>query len=435
MSGRAELPADVSRRTFLFLQGPLSPLYKKLGTELLAAGCRVRRINFCSGDWLHWHGAGTTSFKNKTDAWPSHIAEFLEREGITDLVLHGDQRIYHKAAITEAKKRCIRVFVTELGLLRSGWMTLEREGLATLSRFPNDADAIRSISNRAGDIDFAPLFPKSPALEIVPDVIYNLTNVFLKPLYPHYQRHTLYPPVLEYLRGAWRLSTGRRRDRLVRRQINALRPTGNPYFIFPLQLEGDFQLRAHSPYKSFAEVIETVVTSFAKNASAASQLVIKTHPLDVGFENWPALVAELKTRHQLAERIVFLNGGRLGDLFDGASGLVTLNSTAGIEAMQAGVPVKSLMPAHYDIEGMTHQGDLSGFWTSPERPDLGLLTDYLRAIAATVQVRGSIHNREGVEAAAKNMAQRILDLSVNEPGAFCPVPPRLEKARTLGVPL
>ncbi|MEP0456565.1 MAG: capsular biosynthesis protein [Roseibium sp.] len=413
----------------------MSPLYKKMGAELLAAGCRVKRINFCPGDWLHWHGARTRSFKGKTDAWPTHIAEFLEREGITDLVLHGDQRIYHKAAITEASKRGIRVFVTELGLLRSGWMTLEREGLATLSRFPNEAGAIRAISNRAGEIDFAPRFPKSVALEIAPDVVYNLANVFLKPLYPNYQRHTLYPPVLEYLRGAWRLSTERRRDRLVRQQIEALRASGSPYFIFPLQLEGDFQLRAHSPYKSFAEVIETVVTSFAKNAPRTSQLVIKTHPLDVGFENWPALVADLKSRHRLTERVVFLDGGRLGDLFDGASGLVTLNSTAGVEAMQAGVPVKSLMPAHYDIKGMTHQGDLSSFWSSPEGPDLELLSDYLRAIAATVQVRGSIHNRDGVEAAARNMAQRILDLSVNEPGAFSAFPPRLEKARALGVPL
>ena len=406
-----------------------------MGHLLQQQGAKVWRVNVCAGDWLHWRGPEATSYRGDTAGWAAFVDAFMERHQITDLVLHGDQRVYHKAAITQAQARGVRVFVTELGLLRSGWMTLEREGLATLSRFPNDPDQIRTIARGVGEIALSPAFPKSAWLEIGPDVIYNLTNVFFKLAYPKYQRHTLYPPVLEYARGAWRLLSERRRDAKVGRQIDALFRNGNPYFILPLQLEGDFQLRAHSPFESFAQVIEHVFISFAANAPETAQLVLKAHPLDVGFERWPQVVRHLSRRLAIGERIIYLDGGRLDALFEKASGLVTLNSTAGLEAMMAGVPVATLTPAHYDIDGLTHQGGLDTFWNRPAATDAGLLKDYLTAVAAAIQVRGSIHNKAGVEAAAKNMVRRILDLSVNEPGAFLPEPPRLASARAIGVDL
>lgn len=435
MRGAARAQAQSSGRRFLFLQGPLSPLFRDIGHILSGEGHKVVRINLCPGDWLHWHDGETRSFKGRPSEWKAYVGDLMDREAITDLVVHGDQRLYHKHAISQANRRALRVFVTELGFLRSGWMTLEREGLATLSRFPCDPERIREISARAGEIDFSSRYAKSAWLEIVPDVIYNLANVFLRPVFPHYQRHTIYHPVPEYLRGAWRLATEGQRMRSANAIIAKLLETATPYFILPLQLEGDFQLRAHSPFGSFAEVIEGVMTSFAGHAPAAAKLVIKTHPLDVGFENWPGLVRSLSWRLDLKDRVIFLDGGGLSRLFEGAAGLVTLNSTSGLEALQAGVPVKTLVPAHYDIAGLTTAGELDAFWNTPQRPDPALMEDYLRAIAATIQVRGSIHNLEGSRAAAQNMARRILDLSVNEPGALLPEPPRLERARQLGVPL
>lgn len=436
--GAACLPRQsgpAADRRVLFLQGPLSPFFRLAGERLAKAGCKVFRINLCPGDWLHWHGEGCVSFKGKASGFGAFCDAFMERHGITDLVCHADQRIYHKAAIQAAQARGVRVFVTELGLLRSGWMTLEREGLATLSRFPADPERIMSIAAQVGAVDFSPAYPKSTYLEIVPDVVYNLANVFLWFLYPHYQRHTIYPPVLEYIRGGWRMLWAKRRDRIVAREIGAVKASGLPYFVLPLQLEGDFQLRSHSPYESFAQVIEEVLTSFSKSAPREAKLLLKTHPLDAGFENWPATVQALAARHGVADRVHFLDGGRLDSLFSGAAGVVTLNSTAGLEALQAAVPVKALVPAHYAIDGLTHQGTLDTFWTELPRPDPALLQAYLTAAAGTIQIRGSIHNREGTEAAAGNLAKRLLEISVNEPGAFVEPPPRLAAARALGVPL
>jgi len=432
LASGVELQED---RRILFLQGPLSPLFRLTGAHLRSRGMQVFRINFCAGDWLHWRGEGCSSFKGTPREWAGFVRKFLEDQGITDLVLHGDQRIYHRIAVSEARRQDIFVAVTELGALRPGWMTLERNGLSTVSHFPDDPAAIRRIAEQVGSIDLSPRYPSSFWLQTAPDVTYNLANVFLKPLYSGYERHTIYPPIPEYLRGAGRLLRQSARDARADRLIRRIQETGDPYFVLPLQLEGDFQLRRHSPYDSFAEVLQVVFASLADAAPERTQLVLKSHPLDVGFENWEEVSRSLTDRFALTGRVHYLDGGGLARPFEQAAGVVTLNSTAGLEALQAGLPVKTLVPAHFDIRGLTHQGSLEDFWVDPGKPDSELLDAYIRAIAATTQVRGSIHNKNGVQAAAKNIADRIATRSINTHGAFVDPPPRLKRARDLGSPL
>ena len=129
----------MSERRFLFLQGPLSPLFNRLGHRLKTEGYSVFRINFNVGDWLHWHGENCYSFRGKVEQWSEYLQQFIEDNAITDLVLHGDRRVYHKMAIHIAKQNDLYISVTELGILRPGWLTIERDGLGLLSHFPNEA--------------------------------------------------------------------------------------------------------------------------------------------------------------------------------------------------------------------------------------------------------------------------------------------------------
>ncbi|EAV43923.1 capsular polysaccharide biosynthesis/export protein [Stappia aggregata IAM 12614] len=440
MSGVAEhSPATEIRsnaeRQVLFLQGPLSPLYKLTGDRLEALGFGVHRINFCAGDWLHWHGKGCVSFKRRPTEWPAFIEDYLRTHGITDLVLHGDQRLYHRVAIEKAIQQDVYVAVTELGALRPGWMTLERNGLSTLSHFPSDPVSIMRIAEAAGQVDLTPKYPSSFWLQTAPDVVYNLTNVFLKPLFPAYQRHTIYPPIQEYLRGAVRLLKEKRRNQAAEHLLASLREKAVRYYVLPLQLEGDFQLRRHSPFDSFEQVLEIVFQSLAEEAPEDVHIVLKSHPLDVGFEDWPGVSKRLADRFGVGDRVHFLDGGGLAKPFEEALGVVTLNSTAGLEALQAGLPVKTLVPAHYDIADLTHQGDLATFWHDPVYPDTDLLSAYIQALAASTQVRGSIHNAEGVVVAADNIARKVAIRDLNSFGSYVDPPPRLARARALGVPL
>ena len=86
------------------------------------------------------------------------------------------------------------------------------------------------------------------------------------------------------------------------------------FFVFPLQLQTDFQLRAHSPYNDQREAITEVITSFANHASRSVHLVVKVHPLDNGLIDWRAYIEELATRLGIGGRVQFLDGGDLNAL-------------------------------------------------------------------------------------------------------------------------
>ena len=396
------------RRSFLFLQGPLSPLYARVANRLEVEGHAVSRINLCIGDRMHWRRAGAVDFRGRLDGFGDVVRRHIVAHGVTDLVMHGECRAYHRIAAEATAPAGVRVFVTELGYLRPDWLTVDRDGTAAASSFPRDPHVIARLAEQSAPVELAPKYPSYFSRVAVPDVAYNLANTLLWFLHPHYQRHTIDWPPLEYAAWITRLTTARTRNCRAERSIEELIASGRPYFVFPLQLEGDFQVRARSPFKGQAEAIELVASSFAASAPPDARLVLKTHPLDNGLIGWRRVVDEICARHEMADRVLFLDGGNLGSIVDRARGVVTINSSAGLEAILAGTPAKTLAPALYDVTGLTHQGGLETFWNAPEMPDAVLATQFVRALTGSVLVRGTIYSRDGLDAAVRNVADAIL---------------------------
>jgi capsular polysaccharide export protein len=419
-----EMAAPPAARVFLFLQGPLSPLYRRLGRELERGRARVHRINLCIGDRLDWP-FGAISYKGRPEHWGAFVAAFLREKAVTDLVVHSECRFYHRIAADEARALGVRVFVTELGYLRPDWMTLERDGTGANSRFPRTPEAIRAIARQVGPVDLAPRYPARFWDVAVPDLRYNLANTLFWFLYPHYRRHTIYFPPLEYAAWAMRLATARRRHRLAQLRTQEVLDAGVPFYVFGLQLEGDFQIRENSGFGGIEPAIEAVLHSFARAAPPGARLLVKSHPLDNGLHRWAAKIDRIAARRGLRGRVALLDGGNLAPLLERACGFVSVNSSAGIEALRAGCPTKALAPAIYDVPGLTHQGGLDAFWTAPMKPDASLLDEFLRALAATVQVRGTIYSAAGLEAAVAGMARTLLTLRTNVPDACLASAPRL----------
>jgi capsular polysaccharide export protein len=397
------------RRSFLLLQGPLSPLYRRLAEALEREGHQVCRINLCFGDWLHWRRPGGLSYRGRPEDWPEFVTAVIRHRRITDVILHGDQRPYHKAAADVARAEGVRVIVTELGYLRPDWMTLELDGTSAGSHFPRSSEAIRQLAARSPEPDMTPRHGASFWRVAAPDVIYNLSSTALWFLYPHFRRHTIYFPPVEYAAWIGRLLTERRRNARAIAIAKRVTASGRPFFVLPLQLEGDFQIRVHSPFPGQTEGLDHILGSFARAAPPESLLLIKSHPLDNGLERWGRTIFRLAHRHGVSDRVDFLDGSRLDALWPHARGAVTINSSAGLEAVIAGVPVKALGPAIYDVPGLTHQGHLEAFWGAPEKPDPDLARDFVRALAKTVQVRGTIYLRDGLDAAVAGMTRRILE--------------------------
>jgi len=125
----------------------------------------------------------------------------------------------------------------------------------------------------------------------------------------------------------------------------------------------------------------------------------------------------------LQGRVHYLRGGNLDDLVRASQGMVTVNSTAGMRAVQLGRPLKALGQAIYDVPGLTFQDSLDQFWTSATPPDATLVADFLKALAGSVLIRGVFFEKSGRRHAVAEAAQRLLDGTVGEPACLeAPLP-------------
>ncbi len=423
------------RRVFLFLQGPSSPIFAKIADRLSEKGHDCFRINLNPGDQIFWRRKGGYNYRGRGgDAWRTYIGSFIERHGVTDIVLLGEERPYHQIAIGAARARAVEISVVEMGYLRPDWLTLERGGMSSNSHFPVNPEEIIDAARALAEPDWARRYSQSFAAEAGYDLLYNLPNVFLWFLFPHYRRHALSHPLAEYAGWVMRLAGGKNRKLTATALIDDLLAGRAPFFVFPLQLQTDFQLRAHSPYNDQREAITEVLTSFAHHAPSEALLVVKVHPLDNGLIGWRAYVDELAARLGIGARIQFLDGGDLAALLGQAAGTVTVNSTVGLHALQMGKPVKVLGAAVFDIAGLSDQTDLDQFWSAPTPPEDAIRSAFFRLLAAAIQVRGNFYSANGTDGGAEAIAQRLHDRSVNKPGAFIDPPPRQRPAkRTVGL--
>jgi capsular polysaccharide export protein len=404
----ASSPAKVPEaQCFLFLQGPISSFFSRLADALAAQGHRILRVNLCAGDWLLWRRSDAVSYRGSLDGWLDFVQALMARERVTDLVLLAEQRPHHRIAIAAARAAGIRVTVTDFGYLRPDWITLEPDGMSALSRFPRTPEAIRTLAEAVPAQDLRPIHADSFPAQAIWDVAYHLLSWLLWFLYPGYRSHQIHHPVINYLSTGWRLLMRRRRTAAARRSIAAIRKNGRPWWVFPMQMEVDYSLRAYSRFPDGVTPLQAVIESFARCAPDNAILAVKIHPLDPGIRNWAGRVGRIARQVGVAERVVFLDGGALNKLLDGASGVVTVNSTVGLWALRAGVPTMTLGAAVYDVADLTWQGTLDAFWQQATPPDPDLLSAFVRAMAGTIQLRGVYYREPGLSVAVQEGAARL----------------------------
>src|SRR5260370_981612 len=366
-------------------------------------------------------------FRGRYEDWRAFVAAALERHRVTDLVLHGDRRPYHIVAAEEARARGIAVIATDLGYVRPDWITLEYDGMTTYSRFPRYPAAIRALAAKLPEPDLQPRFQTPFWLIAVFDVAYNLALVFGWLLYPHYRYHSIVHPFAEY--AGWLWSRAKRLFTVKAAAAEKRRLAADPgsYFLVPLQLSTDFQIRAHSRFRDVREAVHEIIASFAASGSLR-KLVFVIHPLDNGLIGWNRLVARLARQYSVAGRVLALPGGTPTELLCNAAGIVTVNSTIGVTALHHGMPVKVLGNAVFDVPGLTFQPPLGAFWHDQKRPDRKWMDAFLRALVGTTQVKGGYYERTSQAGAIAGFVERLeagiyplpalaaADLTVRAPG-------------------
>ncbi|MBL6459331.1 capsular biosynthesis protein [Belnapia sp. T6] len=401
----------MSGRRFLFLQGPISPFFAEVAAGLRALGHGCWRINLCLGDRLFWRGPGAVDYRGRLGDWPAFVDAFYARHGITDLVLLGEQRPYHKAAIAAARARGIAVTVTDFGYLRPDWVVLERDGMGAESRFPRDPAAIRALAALCPPPDLAEHHRDSFATQARWDVLFHLASLLPWP-FPHYESFLLHPPIPAYLGTALRLVLRRRETRRAAEVLAAAAAGGGPLFLFAMQMETDYSIRAYSRFPDMDSAIAETVASFARHAPPEARLLVKVHPLDPGLKAWARRVRRIATAHGVAGRVDYMGGALpMEPAIAACRGVVTVNSTVGVKSILMGRATLPLGEAIYAAPGIAWGGGLDRFWIEAPPPDPDLAADFIRAVAACLHVRGCYYTRPGLDVAVAGTVRRLhLDL-------------------------
>jgi len=406
----------MSGRAFLFLQGPSSPFFALIADGLEQMGHRVFRINLCVGDQLFWRRSGAVNYRGRLSDWPAYIADFLDRQNITDLLLLGEQRDHHKAAIAVAKARGIQVVVTDFGYLRPDWIILERDGMSAHSRFPRDPEAILALAAKCPKANLNRIYKDSFWGMALSEMAYHLSSYFFWFFFPHYRSFKVENPVLAYLGTGWRLLFSRTRNKRTGNTLAQLKRNSTPYFLFPLQMENDFQIRAYSHYPNMEIPIAEVIASFAAHAEPQANLLVKIHPWDPGLKNWKRIVNRLALAQGVSARVHYLDGGNLDAMIRQSKGMVTINSTSAIQALRMNCPIITLGHAIYDVPGLSFQGELNDFWRLAVPPNPELRNACIDAMTATLQIRGVFYRQPGLDAAVTAALKRLDENRINEIG-------------------
>ena len=398
-------------RTFLFLQGPHGPWFRRLGRMLAATGAQVWRVGFNRGDRAFWPDAASyIPYRGSLEHWPEAFAALIQTRQVTDIVLYGDTRPVHAHAIRLARAAGLTVHVFEEGYLRPHWVTYERGGSNGHSRLMTLSLPEMQAALAQSDMDL----PDAPARwgDMREHMFYGaLYHWFVMTGfwdYRAYRPHRALTVGQEFCLYCKRLAL--LPLHALERRLATFRIThgGFPYHLVLLQLEHDSSFQMHSPFSTMREFLAVVIEGFAKGAAPHHHLVFKAHPLEDGRIPVAQEIRRMARAHGIADRVHFVRGGKLAPLLNHARSAVTVNSTAGQQVLWRGLPLKTFGAAVYAKPEFVSTQSLPDFFRQPSRPDSRAYRDYRHYLLETSQVPGGFYSARGRRALLRQVVDMML---------------------------
>jgi capsular polysaccharide export protein len=348
-------------KSVLLLQGPVGAFFDRLAVWLMQQGAQVSRVSFQGGDLHDSQILKPIAFRRTLQDWPAFFNQLLRDHQIDCVVLFGQSRRYHQAAIELCKRQGLPVVVLEEGYFRPGYITMELGGVngfsETLARYiwGPEPDAAQITP------DITPIHFQKMAWQasLHYQALWRARKEF-----PHYQHHRISQPsyyARHWIRS-WLLKLKHLvPNRRIQRQLIADK-TSSPYFFVPLQHDGDAQIVHHSDFSDNTEFVMRVMHSFAKHATVNSLLVFRQHPQVRGGPSHGELIAGLAQSLGIDHRVHHLVEGDSPDLAQHSAGVVLINSTVGLQALERGAPLMVLGEALYKQPQLVFMGELDDFW-------------------------------------------------------------------------
>lgn len=369
----------------------MGPFFREMGHALRARGHASQRIIFNGGDRFFCFKEKSILFNGTLEEWPAFLKRQAQSLRVTDVVMYGDCRPFHRLAIETLKPMGITLHVLEEGYLRPSWVTCERDGVNAFSPFAARLPALLEEPAPAALPAFAVKERAMLTLGAFASMYY-VACLLDRHRFPHYCHHfsgCIHRAMLQWLPRLSTLPLRRAEAYLKRKWLKR-----HPYYLVPLQLERDYQVIEHSPFTDMRHFIATVMESFARQPRAA-KLVFKNHPLDNGLTSLRRIVREEARKYGISHQVCFMDAGRLPPLLKHAQGVVTINSTAGLSALHHDKPTIALGRAIYQQQGITFSGKLDDFWTQAQPPMAGRYAKLRQLLIAHTQLPGGFYTKAG----------------------------------------
>lgn len=379
----------LTHRHVLLLQGKMGGFFNRFSTFLQTQDIKVSKINFNAGDAFFYHHPNTYEYTDTLAQFSAWLQAFIEKHDIDAVVCFGDCRPHHTQAGCVSEQLGISFFVFEEGYLRPDYITLQEYGINGYSRL-NTAD-IKALK-KAND---HPLYTHNRFYRLsIAAIVYYIVAWIYKSRYPHYSHYrgmTAWQEAIAWLKAPWRKLRGYFPDKKLQSMLTT-RESDN-YFLISLQVHNDSQITHHSDYRDVVQFIDESIASFSKHADQQQLLVFKHHPLDRGHRDYRELVSSLSERYQVANCVFYGCDMHLPTLMKHSIGMVTINSTTGLQSVYHKKPTKVMGRAIYDTPKLIDQKALKDFWKRPESPDNEFYLRFREYLIEQTQLNGAFYGR------------------------------------------
>jgi capsular polysaccharide export protein len=336
----------------------------------------------------------------------ARLAAFIDGERIDAILVWNGSNLRGALAIHLARQRQLPVIYAEHGYL-PGTTQLDLQGV--------NFDASISRIARSGAAQLPPDATLDAALEA--DIACFKTGK------PRRDADPLPPADLRRnLRARFASHVGLWLERRVGPRINSLSvPTAPPealperYVLLPFQVRKDSQLMLHSPlYGNDMEAVVHELDAALARIDPSLRVVAKFHPYEL-----PQVQRAYRRLPQRYPRVCFISGVPMTRLLEKAAAVVTINSTAGFEALLHDKPVLALGRNFYTVAGIVdcleRREDLEAALraTLAATPDRERRRAFLRYVHARFLVSGSYQDFS--DRSLRSFATRVNELLAATP--------------------
>lgn len=298
-------------------------------------------------------------YKKLSIAFLEYLKDLVESKKIDKIIMWNNSYIFDRIAWHFAKKNNVPLVIFEQGFFRPFTFTVDSKGVNNENSMPSDVQYYKNIV--VDEIIYDEYFMKP--------ITFNLNNFNDKSKYiiiiGKIQR-ILYEIIDRFYYSVLQKEIDCRIinlniksiiERIVKRDnvINQELVLPQNYIFIPFQVHDDSQIILNSSNIKSMEMLVQVIDKISELPQFKElSFVFKEHP--VSKANYEKMYKKYKNNSKL----IFLKNGNTKKLIENSQGIITVNSTVGIEALSLNKKVMTLGSAFFNIDGIVkHCSDIN----------------------------------------------------------------------------